>query len=904
MEADRSRRVEALFAEAAALAPEERAALFERVCAGDAELRREVESLLRADEAAGAFLEQPLVRPAVDDSPAPPSPGLAEGRLIGPYRILRRIGEGGMSEVYLAVRADDAYQKQVSLKVIRHDLNRGDVTRRFRVERQILAGLDHPNIAKMLDGGTTDDGLPYFVMDYIEGVPIDTYCDRQRLPVRERLELFRTVCSAVQYAHQNLIIHRDIKASNILVTADGIPKLLDFGIAKLLKPEGFAEEVEHTQTWLRPMTPRYASPEQFLGKPVTTASDVYSLGVLLYKLLTGHLPYRAPDGPHTDLARLVVDEEPQKPSTSITRVETDPSSQATETTTPESVSRARGTQPQALKRLLAGDLDNILLMALRKDPQRRYASAEQFSEDIRRTLTGLPVTARPDTLGYRTAKFLRRNWLGASVAAAFLILLAGFAISMAVQATRIALERDEARRERDRAERVQAFLQEVFEVSDPFSKTADDLTAREMLDRAAARIERELRDEPLVQAALMQTIGVTYRNLGLFEEARPLLEQALNTRERLLGRDHAAVADSLFQLGELLGLVGEDRAAESRLSRALELRRVWRGEDDPSVVEVMNHLGAVLQHQGRYREAEEVYRSALRAREKAGEDLELATAKNNLASLLFQTGDHAGAETLLREALDLRRRLLGQEHPIVAQNLSSLGAALGVQGRYDEAEPLLREALDMYRALLEPGHPALIEALNNLAKLTHRRGDLDGAERLYGEAIEIERSRFGAAHPKLARLLGNLADVRRDKGDLAGAEKLRRQALAIQRYALGDQHADVAESLIALGKVLVDLGRPKEAEPLLREGLEILRASFGDDPGRTAEARSILGNCLAATGRFGEAEPLLVEGYDQLLASRGAHHPSVQGALRRVVELYERWHRPEPARHYRSLLDG
>jgi serine/threonine protein kinase len=432
---DRMKKIEKIFDGALQRSAAERAAFLDRACGDDDNLRREVEGLLAADSRAGEFLEQPIAEHGIELRPQGSAPG---GELVGAYRLLRRIGEGGMSEVYLAVRADDEYQKRVALKIIRQDLDREDMLRRFRTERQILAGLDHPNIAKLLDGGTTEGGLPYFVMDYIEGVPVDQYCDRGKLTLRERLELFRSVCSAVQYAHQNLVVHRDIKASNILVTSDGVPKLLDFGIAKLVKPDQFAQQAEYTATWLRPMTPRYASPEQVQGKLVTTASDVYSLGVLLYHLLTGHFPYRLEGRPPTELARLVVEEQPEKPSTAITRVETDPRARTREPVSADVVSKARRTQPPQLRRQLAGDLDNIVLMALRKEPQRRYASVEQFAEDTRRYLRGLPVLARQDTLGYRTSKFLRRNWLGVAVATGFVLLLVGFALTMVVQANRIA----------------------------------------------------------------------------------------------------------------------------------------------------------------------------------------------------------------------------------------------------------------------------------------------------------------------------------------------------------------------------------------------------------------------------------------------------------------------------------
>jgi serine/threonine-protein kinase len=847
MPAEPLKDVERIFERAASLPPEERRAYLDEACAGNASLRDEVESLLAADDEAGEFLEEPAL-PGLE-LPRPELPPAIER--AGPYRILRRIGEGGMSEVFLAVRDEDEYKKSVALKLIRSDLDREDMLRRFRTERQILAGLDHPNIAKLLDGGTTDEGLPYFVMDYIEGVPLDEHCDAQRLSVNQRIDLFREVCSAVQYSHQNLIVHRDLKAGNILVTADGVPKLLDFGIAKLLKPDQFAQDVERTQVWMRPMTPRYASPEQVQGKTVTTASDVYSLGVLLYKLLTGHLPYRLEGRPPTELGKLVVEQAPERPSTSITRIEPETSPDAS--ATPEAVSAARATQPQQLRRQLAGDLDNIVLMAIRKEPTRRYASVEQLSEDLLRYQKGLPVVARKDTLGYRTSKFLRRNWAAVAVAAAFVVLLIGFAASLVVKNATIARERDQARLERDRAEQVVGFMEKIFEVPDPLEGGGQNITAREILDRGAARVTDELRDRPEVQATLMAAIGNVYKNLGLFDQAKPLLQEALETRREVLGSDHLDVAENLQHFGILLREKGELDEAEALLSESLDIRRRQLGEEAPEVVESLNHLGMTYRGKGELERAEGLYREAL-----AVEDV---------------VGDH-------REMM--RRRVLGSKHPHVAQAMSNLGATLGMQGRYDDALPYLQGALDLYREILDPDHPALIEGLNNLAKLRQRMGDPEAAEPLYREALAIERARLGDGNPKVAHISANLAELMRSRGDTDEAEALLRDGLTIRTEALGESHADTGGSWVALGSLLTEAGSPTEAEPMLRKGLDILTGALGTEHWRVAEATSLLGECLTALGRYDQAEPLLLRGLDGLTATRGESHMKTREARERL----------------------
>jgi serine/threonine-protein kinase len=897
---ERTTRIGKIFEEALERPPGERRSFLAEACGDDADLRKEVESLLDADSRAGDFMERPVVEHGFD-FPVGGQPHDRTKELVGSYRLLRRIGEGGMSEVYLAVRDDDEYEKRVALKIIREGLDSEDMLRRFRTERQILAGLDHPNVAKLLDGGSTKDGLPYFVMDFIEGVPIDEYCDQNRLNLRQRLELFRSVCSAIQYAHQNLVVHRDVKPSNILVTSEGTVKLLDFGIAKLVKPDQFAQRVEYTATWLRPMTPRYASPEQVQGKPVTTASDVYSLGVLLYRMLTGHLPYRLEGHPPTELARLVVEEQAEKPSTAIARADTDPAKRQVEPVSLESVSRARRMQPAQLRRQLSGDLDNIVLMALRKEPQRRYGSVEQLSEDIRRYLSGLPVLARKDTLGYRTAKFLGRHWVGVAVAAAFVVLLVGFAVTMAVQAQRIAHERDQARRERDRAERAVTFLQEIFEVPDPLQGQGENITAREILERGAQRVARELEDQPETQATLLNSIGIVYRNLGLYDRAGPLLEQALDTRRTALGKD-PAVAETLMHLGVLERLAGNYDDAERLLRESVELRRELLGEDHQAVGETLNHLGIVLRQKGDYESAREMYDESIRINEQPGGDrLELATAKNNLAALLLGLGRHDEATMLFQEALELRRGQLGSEHPLVAQNLGNIGAALGMQGKYDEAEPFLRESLAIHRKVLEPDHPALIESLNNLAKLLTLLGNLDGAEPLYGEALSIQRRRAGEQHPNVAHIGSNLAELLAQKGDLDGAERRYREALALRREVLGDAHVDTGKSLISLGGLLVDKGEPREAEPLLREGLEVLSASLPEEHWRLAEARSALGASLSAIGRYDEAEPLLLGGFQRLEEQFGPGHRLSRRALQRIVDFFLASGRPNEAARFRAM---
>ncbi|MBI3932801.1 MAG: serine/threonine protein kinase [Acidobacteria bacterium] len=749
-------------------------------------------------------------------------------RRIGPYRLLREIGHGGMGTVYLAVRADEQFHKRVAVKVVRGG-DSAEVVRHFRRERQILAGLEHAHIAHLLDGGTTEDGLPYFVMEYVEGQPIDRYCDGHGLTVTDVLVLFQQACDAVQHAHRNLVVHRDLKPSNILVTADGLVKLLDFGIAKLLNPELSGEAP--TATGLA-MTPEYASPEQVRGEPITTATDVYSLGVVLYRLLTGRLPYRLDGRPPLDVLRAVCEEEPERPSLASGR------------------------------RHLRGDLDNIVLSALCKEPHRRYPSVEALSEDIRRHLEGRPVRARRSSWGYRLLKFVGRNRVAVGAVSLLILLLAGAVAEMAVAWGRAAHERDRAQREREKAERVAAFLVDLFRVSDPREAKGRTVTAREVLDRGARRIDTELRDQPEVRATLLDTLGVVHSNLGFFDEAQRMLEEAAGTRTRVLGPDHPDVMATRASLASVLALRGDYAGSETLYRQVLAQQRRVLGEGHGDVARVLGELGNVLSMKGSYSEAEALHRESLALKRRVhGEDHEaVAQGLNNLANVLHGKGDSAGAEALYREALAKRRRLRVYEHP----------------------------------------HTAL--ALGNLGNVLKERGDLAGAETSYREALELQRGLLGEDHPDVAWTLSSLGDVLEHKGDLEGAERVYREALAVQRRRLGEEHPDAAFTLLGLGRVLGRRGRNAEAEPLLRRALALFRrGGVGRGAEEVAEASGLLGGTLVALGRHAQAEPLLLESYASLAPAGNA--AASRAAVERLVSLYETWGRPREAAEHRRRLE-
>ena len=844
MNSERWRRLEQLFQEAIELDRKARPAFLDRQCEGDPELRAEIDRLLAADEDTQDLGEDP-VHAAVQLG----AQGVIEhadrtllGQKIGPWLIRERLGQGGMSTVYLALRADEQFKKRAALKVIKRGMDSEEILQRFRNERQILASLEHPNIARLIDGGNTAEGLSYFVMEYVEGVPIDQYCDTRRLSIDDRLALFRAVGEAVSYAHRNLVVHRDLKPSNILVTPGGIPKLLDFGIAKLLNPELSSGSMEPTVIPLRIMTPGFASPEQLAGEPVTTATDIYSLGVILYLLLSGRRPYRLTGEP-SELERRIREAEPEAPSSALLRSAHRPDAddgdgERPSRDSPEEMARQRDADLKRLRRRLTGDLDTIVLTALRREPQRRYASVDHLLDDLRAYQGGLPVAARKDSFRYQAGKFVRRYRFGATTAALGLLVVIALVAVLAVQSLRLADERTVSEQQRARAEAVSEFLIELFQVTEPGRAQGATITARELLDRGALRVGTELSDQQELQATLLATIGQVYQQLGLYDSAVPLLEQALEVRREVQGPIHAEVAESLNHLGVTLAKAGAYDRAEPYFRQALEVRRALYSETHPEVGASVNNLALVLHELGDYRAAETLYRQALATQELLPEaDV---TALSNLALLLYDQGDYSEAERLYRESLRHFERS-GTEDPVVARLRTELGMTLLEQGRLEEAERALRRAVERRRELLGPHHPDLAMSLKPLATLLTRRGDLEQAVTLHREALAIRRN-LSPEHPQVADSLAGLAEALTASGELEEAENLLDEALAIYRETLPPVHPFTASVLASLGGLRCDAGDPTGAEHLT-EAVEIRRAALPPEDPRTTRAAALLERC-------------------------------------------------------------
>jgi eukaryotic-like serine/threonine-protein kinase len=954
-------KVESLLGEILELPPDGQEGALQRLGDRSPTLRAEVERLLRASAKPPGFLDgsgfddaAPLVELGAE------GPVRASGR-IGPYRIIGEAGHGGMGTVYLAER-DEPYRQRVALKVARGALALDEhLLRRFGEERQILAGLQHAHIAQLLDGGLTQEGLPWLAMEYVEGEPLDRYCAARTLALDVRLQLFLAVCDAVQFAHQHLVVHRDLKPSNILVTAEGQVKLLDFGIAKVLNPipGTSAPHEAFTRTGLRLLTPEYASPEQVRGESVTVRSDVYALGVLLYELLAGRRPYRLTGRTPLEVERAVLEQDPDRPSSVI--------------------------EDPRLQRRLRGDLDTIVLTALRKEAGRRYQSVDRLAGDVRRHLEGRPVMARPDTWGYRTGKFAWRHRYRLAAAALVALSLVGGLAGTAWQAQAAATEAAKQREVKD-------FLVRLFQVSDPEQSRGREINARELLERGTRRVDSVLSGSPELQSELLHVLGVIHGELGLYRRADALLERSVRLSRVVHGTQSRELATRLIDWGNVLTREARFGDADSVLRAALALHRRI-DSDDSTVSASLRALGAVQNHLGRTSEAESLYREALRRDRRGFGDRHVTVALDlsGLGTALYRAADLVRADSAYRAAFAIQRRLLDPTHPSLMTSLHELAEVSAGLGRYAEAERLQREVLSARRRVYPDGHPDVARALHELASVLQsaerRDRRLEEAESLLVEALTMQRSQLGGLHPSTINTLNTLvlnrywrgdlaraeagirevvegwtstlgeehqytltavttlSGILRDRGRYREAEPLVRRVLAVRQRVLGEEHADVANSwshlghilklkgdmagserayrqalvlnrkglpaghpllawrLTGLGEALTGLGRAAEAEPLLREALE-LRARHLDSTNRlTAVSRRELGVCLAVLGQYREGEALLLRSHQDLSTAPGdwwSRRDAAQTA-RRLAEFYEARGRKREAARYLEL---
>jgi serine/threonine protein kinase len=916
--------------EARGLSGPARAEYLQRICGANTALREELESLLAFEAAVPSLMDDAQIfeklkekagtLATIDFDPHEVSTaGDAIGDHVGPYQLAAVIGEGGMGVVYRAEQTAPI-RREVALKLIRRGLDTDRIVARFESERQALARMDHPSIARVFDAGTSADGRPYFVMELVHGVSITDFCDQERLVLRERVDLMIAVCQAVQHAHQKGIIHRDLKPSNILVSRqDGVPvpKVIDFGIAKAIeetKDHALRSMLTREGTFIG--TPDYMSPEQagVIDFDPDTRTDVYALGVLLYELLSGRRPHQFDRRTQEAVQQVLRDVRPDRPSTAVsTRRRLTRATPAPDVTALKTIVDSRRTTPDRLRRQLAGDLDNIVLKAMQKEPVRRYGSAEAFADDLRRYLEGLPVLARADTWTYRTSKFVRRHTVGVGVATAAVLMLVAFAVVMAVQSQRIARERDRAlaaeqraRVEAETSQQVSNFLIGLFEVSDPGKARGNTITAREILDKGAKSIADDLHDSPDVRARLMYTMGNVYKSLGLYDEAQRLLEQTLQEREKV-GVSRAELGTTLDNLGDVHRYRGKYAQAEPLLRRALEARRDANGPESKEVAQTYNNLALVMNSLDKQKQAEEFEREALRIRRKVTGERSTATANSlmNLGIILKDQSRLEEAEAAQREALAIRRERLGPLDPSVAISLRTLANTMGARGKNEEAEPLMREALAIFRKVMGPGSNYLDGALNDLASILQDLNRLDDAEALYVEALDIAHTRDNGKNMEVAMDLNNLASLYEERGEYAKAEPLMRQTLDLRRELRGERSTSVATALNNLGRLRATLHDLAGGEKLLRQALALRLDLGGEKSIQAAATRVNLARVLRDKGALNEAEQELRAA---LAASEKALPPTHPGVLTtkfmlgRVLLDRKRPAEAEPL--LREVLDG
>lgn len=892
----------------------------------DPVLRPQLERLL-ASARDDSFLDRPFFElQAAEDDPW-------QGKHLGLYRLRERIGVGGMSFVYRAERADDEFDREVAVKLLQ-GVSHPNLERRLLSERQILAQLDHSNIARLYDGGTSDEGVPFVVMELVRGMPITTHCQQHGLNLAATLKLYRKVCDAVQYAHRHLVVHRDLKPANILVNEDGEPKLLDFGLAKLLQ-EG--SEGTPTQTLYRALTPGYASPEQIAGRTITIASDIYSLGVLLYELLTGTKPFDLTGKSPAEIERLLDTRPPRLPS---------------ETPVPDTAFAIR-------RRLLVGDLDRITLEALVSEPEQRYPSVAALSDDIGRYLAGQPVRARPNTWGYRASKLVARNRLPVALAGLLAASMTAFGINASVQAHRLANERNIALQEQQRAEEAVVFLEDIFKSQDPRSDGGQSVAAKALLDTQRERIEIDLADQPDMQARLYDTLATVYNNLGSYPEAEALYSRTLALRRQELGDDHPEVGATLGDLGVIYLLLGDNEKAEASLREAIELlaphandhaqmlaqalhqqalvlretgdlasaeaslRQAFaiyppgnqaedikafsdlativsmRGDLDEAekltrealarirqhgassleAASTLNTLGEILRNKNSYDDAEQALREALGIFvPRLGDTVETGATYNNLGAVLRAKADFEGAAASYREALRVFRKIHGDRHPFVATIYGNLGRLALVLGKLDEADANMQQALGILVEGLPANHPNIGLTRHNIARLRRLQGRLDDALRASDQALEVLRDTVGEDHVWITAVISVRGAILLDRGDLEGAQRLLERSLASRTEALGRAAPAVAESKQSLARLHRIRGENEIAARLFAEAAALFRDSFGASHPDTANAQAAHADTLRSLGHLDEAAGTIDQALEALRAILAADHWNVRRA--------------------------
>lgn len=774
------------------------------------QLKEELISLLDNEESSAQFfdtLSDHLIDPALDElKDLPP----ASGNVYN-YKLLKKLGRGGMGTVYLAERSDDSYKNKVAVKILRRGMDTDDILSRFQSERQILAQLNHPNITHLLDGGVTTDGRPYFVMEYVEGTSITQFCDNNRLTVKDRIDLFSQVCEALAYAHQNLVIHRDLKPENILVTDQGIVKLLDFGIAKLISDEGISHFTKYNQGQ-RLMTPDFASPEQVKGGHINTSSDIYQLGLILYNLLSGANPQPVNASSLYETEQVILHHVPPKPSTSLH--EQDASKLP-------GICNNRRASKQKLRSILSGDLDTIVMKAIHKEPERRFSSVIELKEDLERFKKGLPIKTQGDRIGYKTAKFIQRNRYSVALTSVFLLLMLLFAVFYNITITE---QKNQAQNEAVKSAQITSFLIEMFEANDPTQSQGRDITAWDLLEQGEERIEM-LEGQPEVQSQMYEVTGQIYRKMGYYEKSHELLEKSRSVLLRLFDETHPEVISVYDQLGLLYSDMGRFAEADSLLRKAMEMKQATAPQNELDIAESYYNLGFVLR----------------------------------------RTGDYDAAEEMYRTSYDIRRRYLGRNDNNTLSSLSSLGVTLLNKADYEATEEIFREVLLHRRTNFPHAHPDLAMSLNNLGAVLLNIGQFEEAEQLFRESLAMRREIFGDSHPTVALTTNNLGISLSSQKKVAEASGYLARALEMRTEILGEDNVSTAISLFCIGELELHSGNPQASLEVYEKAHVIFEKHLSEDHSFTARTKIGIGNALHRLGEPERAKEYMEQGYHKAL---------------------------------------
>ncbi|MCB9057844.1 MAG: serine/threonine protein kinase [Calditrichae bacterium] len=884
MTKDRWDKIQTLFEQAVTIEPAERKTFLEQKCAGDSELLDELLSLLQADE----DIPDILNGIAIDSLKLNENPDL-EGKQIGAYRILKKIADGGMGSVYLAERSDGHFERRVALKVIKKGLDSEQVIRRFNRERQILARLHHPNIARLYDGGLTPDGRPYFTMEYISGLPINKYCDIHKLNTTLRLKLMLNVLETISYAHRNLIIHRDLKPGNIFVTDDGKIKLLDFGIARLLD-EKDEESSQLTQAGHHILTPEYAAPEQLKSGMASISSDIYQLGVVLFELLKGNRPFDLTGKSINEIENIISNRLPEK----LSDIDLQKISE---------MAHLRHQSVRDLKKLFKSDLEKITAKALNPEAGLRYLTVDAFFEDLTNFMDGKPVKATNATIIYRIKKYAKRHRMGLSVVSILLIFIIGLSSFYTIQ---LAFERDKAQAEAEKASQIASFMSGLFEIADPGQTRGEDISALELLDRGAKNLTSELTDQPEIKAALLYTIANVYINLGKYDRAEPLIKESLALRKNLFGINNEEVSETLSTLNKLYYELGKYDSSEVTIRQKIEISKSLHHGDHPDLALGYNDLAWILLEKGDYTAADSLNNLSLNMRKRlfGYESIDVAESINNQGSVQYAMSNLDSSLKLYRESLEIRKKLLGNDHPLVIQNYGNLGLVNEEKEQYAVADSFYSMALKMNIRLYGPESPQTAWSYQDISRSK-------GKQKKYGEALQavrranmIRKKTLGKDHILLAYTYDYQGDIFLLTENLDSAAIYYNKSIDIYRNADSSTWVYLASPLKGMGSILMKKGKYSEAEKYLREALTLREKYLPPDNYVIARARTALAKCIINLKNYNEAEELLQSAFSIYEKIPGEYNQSRIQTLETLVNLYALLRNKEKSLLYSNLIEN